>query len=202
MRSYFDSQAASYDEYTAGDNWTPNVVLAEVLFGSGPDVRTVFDLGTGTGQTLAAVAELYPAAQLTGSDLSPEMLARAARRLPDARLIEGEASAVLRTETATFDLVTAIGCLELIPDVEQILSLLAARVAAGGRLALTVEPPVAGLDGHDQAFASGRHTSLLTTAQVLRALPSCSLIDSQLFVAYRRAGVPVLYELLLLRQAD
>jgi ubiquinone/menaquinone biosynthesis C-methylase UbiE len=104
MRSYFDNQAASYDEYTAGDNWTPNVVLAEVLFGSGPDVRTVFDLGTGTGQTLAAVAALYPAAQLTGCDLSPEMLARAARRLPHARLIEGEASVVLRTETASFDL--------------------------------------------------------------------------------------------------
>ncbi len=46
----------------------------------------VLDLGVGTGETAGRVLQLYPDALLIGIDSSPDMLARAAERLPGADL--------------------------------------------------------------------------------------------------------------------
>jgi len=51
------------------------------------DVHAVLDLGTGTGETAAAILDLYPDARLTGIDGSAQMLAVARRRL-DQRQVE------------------------------------------------------------------------------------------------------------------
>ncbi len=52
--------------------------------------QQILDLGCGTGKNLCALANAFPQAQITGVDLSPAMLAQAARNLaqklePDAR---------------------------------------------------------------------------------------------------------------------
>ncbi len=56
---------------------------------TGIDVRTILDLGVGTGETAVRVAQKHPTAHLSGVDESPAMLAYARRRLPDAEFIVG-----------------------------------------------------------------------------------------------------------------
>jgi tRNA (cmo5U34)-methyltransferase len=51
---------------------------------AGLDVSSVLDLGTGTGETLAAVLALHPAARAVGVDESEGMLGAARARFPEA----------------------------------------------------------------------------------------------------------------------
>src|SRR3954453_23603876 len=116
-RRYFDAQADSYDDYTGNGAWTPNHYLAgvlETLAADGIEVRTALDLGTGTGQTLEVVRATFPQARLSATDLSSTMLQRAASKVPDARFVVADLSSYVAGLTESFDLVTAVGCLELV----------------------------------------------------------------------------------------
>lgn len=209
-RRYFDSHAASYDEYTAGGAWTPNQYLAGVLralVADGVEVRTALDLGAGTGQTLAVVRAAFPQARLWASDVSPAMLRRAALKVPDARFEVADLSSHVASLTASFDLVTAVGCLEMVSDLMTVLPRLMERVNPRGHLALTIEPLIDGLGaeqvsnahpGDDPGEPRWRHT--WSTARLLQALPGGQLRSSHLFTAYHRGDTPVLYELFLIRK--
>lgn len=52
----------------------------------GIEARSILELGTGTGETAAAVAAVHPGARLVGIDESEAMLETARQRLPDADL--------------------------------------------------------------------------------------------------------------------
>ncbi len=52
-------------------------------------VRSILDLGTGTGATASAVLGVHPSAHLTGVDESASMLNRAKDLLPEATLVVG-----------------------------------------------------------------------------------------------------------------
>lgn len=212
-RRYFDAHADSYDDYTGNGAWTPNLYLASVLDALRADeaeVRTALDLGTGTGQTLAVVHTTFPQARLWASDVSAAMLQHAARKVPSAQFEVADLASYVAGLTECFDLVTAIGCLELIGDLESVLPMLMRHVNPGGHLALTFEPVVDEV-GAEHAASSGSPADLdseprwhytWSTARVLRALPGGQLRSSHLFTAYERAGTPVLYELLLLRRGE
>lgn len=147
-RRYFDSQADRYDEYTGGGAWTPNHYLAGVLqtlVANQVEVRTALDLGTGTGQTLAVVRTTFPHARLWASDVSEAMLHHAARRVPDAYFEVADIAGHLAGLTESFDLITAIGCLELVGDLTDVLPQLMRHVNPAGHLALTIEPVLDGL---------------------------------------------------------
>jgi trans-aconitate methyltransferase len=207
LRRYFDAQADNYDEYTGDGAWTPNQYLARVLHALVADrveVRTALDLGAGTGQTLEVIRAAYPHARLWACDLSPAMLQRAALKVPDAHFQVADVSDHVAGLTESFDLITAIGCLEMVGDLMTVLPQLMRHLNLGGHLALTAE---ALIDGHGAEQVS---TALSTpegedqrccyswsTARLLRALPDGRLRSSHLFTAYHRAGKPVLYELLL-----
>jgi len=205
---YFDAQADSYDEYTAAGAWTPNQYLAGVLdtlVAGEVEVHTALDLGAGTGQTLEVVRAAFPQARLWASDVSAAMLRRAALRVPDAQVEVAELSSYVAGLTDSFDLVTAVGCLELVSDLMTVLPKLMRAVNPGGHLALTIEPPLDGLGAEHEATAlSGADTDdarwryTWSTARLLQALPGGRLRSSHLFTAYHRAGKPVLYELLLI----
>jgi len=210
LRRYFDAHADSYDDYTADGAWTPNQYLAgvlETLTAGGVEVRTALDLGTGTGQTLEIVGAAFPQARLWASDLSAAMLRRAALRVPDAHFVVADISSHVAGLTESFDLVTAVGCLEMVADLMTVLPQLMRHVNPGGHLALTAEALVdgqgaeqarvalSGADGDDR-----RWCYRWSTAQLLRALPGGELRSSHLFTAYHRGETPVLYELLLIRK--
>jgi trans-aconitate methyltransferase len=213
-RRYFDAHADSYDEYTGNGAWSPNHYLAGVLHAlvaDGVEVRTALDLGAGTGQTLAVVHTTFPQARLWASDVSPAMLERAARKVPSAVFEVADISSQVTGLTESFDLVTAIGCLELVSDLESVLPKLMQHVNPGGHLALTFEP-VIDEEGAEHAASTGSSAADIddeprwrytwSTARVLQALPGGRLLASHLFTAYQRAGTPVLYELLLVRRDE
>ena len=212
-RRYFDAHAESYDDYTGNGAWTPNRYLAgmlETLVADKVEVRTALDLGTGTGQTLEVVQATFPKARLWASDLSAAMLQRAAVKVPNAQFEVADLSGYVAGLTRSFDLVTAIGCLEMVGDLMTVLPRLMRHVNPGGHLALTFEPLIDG-SGAEHAASSGSPADIdneprwhhtWSTARVLQALPDGRLRSSHLFTAYQRAGTPILYELLLVRRAE
>jgi predicted TPR repeat methyltransferase len=212
QRRFFDGLADSYDEHAGEAAWTPNRYLAgvlETLVADEVEVATALDLGTGTGQTLAAVRTAFPQARLWASDISAAMLERAASRVPEASFEVTDISSYLDGLTESFDLITAVGCLELVDDLMDVLPRLMQHVNPGGHLALTFEPLVDGLGrGHARTVSprsspeEPRWWNTWSTARVLQALPGGRLCSSHLFTAYQRAERPVLYELLLLRKDE
>lgn len=80
--AYLDSMLAEIPAYPEFEER-----VAEATVGS--HVRTILELGVGTGETAGRVLELHPGARLTGVDASEAMLGWARERLPDADLRVG-----------------------------------------------------------------------------------------------------------------
>jgi 2-polyprenyl-3-methyl-5-hydroxy-6-metoxy-1,4-benzoquinol methylase len=78
------------------------------------DVRTVLDVGCGSGENLAALAGAMPHLALSGVDVSPEALALAAKRVPGARLRELDIEKDKLSER--FDLVISLQVVEHLAD--------------------------------------------------------------------------------------
>ncbi len=95
----YDGGWFSYSEYVAG-------LVAEIEEESRRTFRSVCDAACGTGLLLYWLRQNGSEAKLAGFDLSPEMLERARRRLPGARLRVGD----LREFPlqGPFDLVTCV----------------------------------------------------------------------------------------------
>jgi glycogen synthase len=92
---------------------------------------TILDVGCGPGRLLAPLARSH---QVTGSDISPEMLEEARRRCPpDVRLVEADARK-LPFPDHSFDAVIALDLLPHLPELESGLRELARVVVPGGVL--------------------------------------------------------------------
>ncbi|QCV89094.1 methyltransferase domain-containing protein [Acidipropionibacterium jensenii] len=130
IRVRFDARAHSYDS-SAMHRALAHEVASFVDPGHG---SAVLDVATGTGLVLRALARRCPdrELQLTGIDISPGMLEVARRRLPRATLTVGDAAA-LPFATDSFDLVTCVAALHLIPDVATMAEESARVLRSGGR---------------------------------------------------------------------
>lgn len=97
----------------------------------------VLDVGCGDGDL--AVALFRRGANVTGLDADPRMLAAAERRLRDehasATLVEGDIHA-LPFADSSFDVVTAVAVLCLVPDAQSAVRAMARVLKPGGRLVL------------------------------------------------------------------
>jgi predicted TPR repeat methyltransferase len=136
----YDALAATYDEMTSGNGWSANRRARELLDPLGLAPARVLDLGAGTGQTAVVLHELFPAADLTLVDPSAGMLAQARGKVPAADVVAADAASFLRGDDREWDLVAAIGVLELVPDLFEVLRLAAGRLATGGHLVVSHEP--------------------------------------------------------------
>jgi SAM-dependent methyltransferase len=96
-------------------------------------VERALDLGCGDGRLTSEL----DATELTAADVSAVALARAARRLPDARIVELEPDAVLPFGDGSFDLVLCTETIEHVRDVQLLLSEVRRVLRPGGTLALT-----------------------------------------------------------------
>ena len=127
LRTMFDGLAPTWETRIG-----PHHLLAlEAALADVPAPAHVLDLGTGTGVVALALAERYPAAEVTGIDLSPGMVEEARQKLsPElagrVRFEVGDASA-LEYPDGAFDLVVLSN---MIPFYDE----LARIVARGGTL--------------------------------------------------------------------
>lgn len=97
----------------------------------------VLDLGCGSG--LSGIALKPFAAELTGIDLSPEMLELARKRNIYDRLETGEITAWLANTQKQFDIIASLDCLIYFGDLGPIVSAAAKKLRAGGALFLSTE---------------------------------------------------------------
>lgn len=201
----YDALAPTYDEMTTGNGWSANQRARDLLVPLGLAPARVLDLGAGTGQTAVVLRELFPAAALTLVDPSPGMLALAGGKVPDAEVVAADAESFLRACDGEWDLVTAIGFLELLPDLFEVLRLSVARLAPGAHLVVSHEPllddgsvqatPVSVVGGHHQVR---RHPS----EEVERRAASYGLqrVASEVCVAFERSDDgPAVYEIVVWR---
>ncbi len=154
VRDLFDGFAMRFDEQlVAGLQYRAPELLAALLGEVGVPAAgalRVLDLGCGTG--LSGVPLRPFAARLEGLDLSPRMLAEAARRAPlyDA-LHEADLLAWLPEQAGRFDLIIAADVLCYLGDLRAPLTALWAALAPGGTVAFSLEE--GGEDG--PAYALG-----------------------------------------------
>jgi SAM-dependent methyltransferase len=101
-----------------------------------PNARSVLEIGCGTGFTLLALRDALPRAALTATELFPEGLEFARRRVPEAHFEQLDARDT-RYEGA-FDLVGAFDVLEHIDDDGAVLRAMRRALRPGGGLIVTV----------------------------------------------------------------
>ncbi len=101
-----------------------------------PHARSLHEIGCGTGYVLSALREVYPHAELSGSELFAEGLVHARRRLADVRFVQMDARDMPFRDA--FDVVGAFDVLEHIDDDDRVLREVHAALHAHGGLLLTV----------------------------------------------------------------
>lgn len=176
----FDERAGQYDESA----FHRELAEAIVRFAGTGNVRSVLDMATGTGLVLRALPE--KGIRKVGVDLSPGMIAVARGHLPEAQLIVGDASIAPELEDASFDLVTCVTALHLLPNPADALRSWRSVLAPDGRVVVGVfrtgdardVPEVAEAMSHgEQRRPHGTHDELharVGTEEALRALAAKS----------------------------
>ena len=107
------------------------------------------DAACGTGRHAAYLAQLGH--QVLGVDLTPEMLARARERVPEAEFQTADLRQ-LPSKDASFELVICGLALAHLPDLDDPMSELARVLAPGGRLVISVLHPFQALLGWHAPF--------------------------------------------------
>lgn len=92
------------------------------------------DLGCGPGNSTELLAERFPEAAVVGLDTSPDMLATARTRLPQAQFRQDDAATFTLERPA--DLLFANAVLQWVPDHASLFPRLLTQVAPGGVLAV------------------------------------------------------------------
>jgi ubiquinone/menaquinone biosynthesis C-methylase UbiE len=115
----FDSLAPTWETRVSAVHLEPLVAALRHV----DEPARVLDLGTGTGAAARLLVSRYPAAEVTGADMSPEMVRQAQARATTERYVVADASALPFADDS-FDLVTLVN---MIPFYDEL-----ARVTAPG----------------------------------------------------------------------
>jgi ubiquinone/menaquinone biosynthesis C-methylase UbiE len=123
MRLQFDRLAPRWDTMRSPDHLSSFELALGEVDGSPP---RVLDLGTGTGAAAFAVARRFPEAQVTGADLSNEMLAEARRKTPPelAQRVRFEQADAARLpfEDDSFELVTLANMIPFFDELARVVA--------------------------------------------------------------------------------
>jgi malonyl-CoA O-methyltransferase len=117
FRRYFDCLAPRWDRIA--DPRDLGAIAAAL--GDVPPPRRALDVGTGTGNAAFLVAERFPGAEVTGVDLSAEMIAIARAKGSRVRFETADAAA-LPFEGGSFDLVTLSNAIPFFDEVARVLA--------------------------------------------------------------------------------
>jgi len=116
MREMFDRIAPTWETRLG-----PHHLGALRLALDGLSPKRVLDVGTGTGVAALALAEWFPAAEVTGVDLSTGMVAEAERKGGRVRFLVADASR-LPFPDASFDLVVLMNAVPFFDELARILA--------------------------------------------------------------------------------
>ena len=189
--------AARYDRFEAERARPSRDLIARIPL---KNPRRILDLGCGSALSTAELRRAYPKAKIVGVDLSPDMLAAAAKRLPEIKFVEGDAASF---DTRGFDLVFANAVFHWVPGHLGVVARIAGDLPEGGVLAFQSpdnedEPShrlmraVAALpEFRDSARAQGAREPIGGFADYERALsPPCAELDLWRTVYAHRLGSP------------
>jgi trans-aconitate 2-methyltransferase len=124
----------SAKQYTAFEDERTRPVRDLVSAIPAIEARLVIDLGCGPGNSTEVLAARFPKASILGLDSSPDMIAAARLRLPNAQFSVGSIEAW--TDSGPFDVILANAVLQWIPNHRTLLPELVARLATGGGIAI------------------------------------------------------------------
>jgi ubiquinone/menaquinone biosynthesis C-methylase UbiE len=123
MRLQFDRLAPRWDTMRDPDHLSS---FGRALEGVDGSPQRVLDLGTGTGAAAFSVARRFPEAQVTGADLSKEMVAEARRKTPPELAervgFEQADAARLPYSDASFELVTLANMIPFFDELTRVLA--------------------------------------------------------------------------------
>jgi predicted TPR repeat methyltransferase len=136
--AYFDRFAETFDKQLVEVlGYDVPEKLARLVAAHGGELPRAVDLGCGTG---LAVRHLRPGrSRLVGVDLSPRMLAKAAKRRAYDELVEADMIAFLEQTSETFDLVFVADALIYLGGLDAFLTAAGRVMPAGALLAFNVE---------------------------------------------------------------
>ncbi|MEM9144740.1 MAG: methyltransferase [Pseudomonadota bacterium] len=197
VATLFDQTAERFDEILVEQlGYAVPMLLRERLdaIGAGPFGR-LLDLGCGTGLAGESLADL--AEEVTGVDLSEEMLGEADARGAYDALYAGDAAAFLAVSgeegEPPFDLIVATDMLPYLGALEALFEGLAARLARGGLVALSAET-MAQAEIGPSGYCVGAHHRFAHSERYLRArLAAVGLLvrDWQPITVRYESGTPV-----------
>lgn len=95
------------------------------------EIKTVLDLGTGSGDFIKVLKDVFPAAKIIGADPHVESLEKAKRKYPDVVLME-MAAEKLEFPDNTFDVASISMALHHLPDIQTSLNEMQRVVKPGG----------------------------------------------------------------------
>lgn len=147
-----------------------------------PGLASFFDVGCGTGYVLSRVAEAFPGAALSGSELVAAGLRAASKTNPACELVQMDARRIPFADE--FDAIGAFDVLEHIAEDGLVLSQMHAALRPGGLLLLTVPQhgwlwsPVDSHSGHVRRYGSAELQAKVRAAgfTVLRSGSFVSLL--------------------------
>lgn len=102
--------AATYEtDFVANQGYQHPKVISELFHNQLPEISNVIDIGTGTGLVGKYLKELRPNITIDGIDISPEMLAEAAKKNVYRNLYEKDLTKPVSGTEAPYDALITIG---------------------------------------------------------------------------------------------
>jgi tRNA threonylcarbamoyl adenosine modification protein (Sua5/YciO/YrdC/YwlC family) len=138
LAGQFHFDPAGYAEMIRADIPGYEQFQAEVATASGVGARRVLELGTGTGETAAALLARHPGAEFVGIDESSAMLGAARSRLPADRVSLHAGRLQEPLPEGPFDLVASALCVHHLSGAEKrdLFARVASVLGPGGRFVL------------------------------------------------------------------
>jgi predicted TPR repeat methyltransferase len=140
VTTMFDGLAGSFDEALHRIEYRAPALVGQALQRAAGEPRQelgIADVGCGTG-LLAPYLRPY-ARHLVGVDLSPKMLAQAAKRALYDESVVAELGSFLRASQGGFDVVASSDTLVYFGDLREVLAAARRSLRQGGRLVFTLE---------------------------------------------------------------
>lgn len=109
-KNLYAKWAATYEsDFVANQGYQHPKVIAELFDSHLPELKTVVDIGTGTGLVGKYLSKLRPGLIIDGIDISPEMLAEASKKKVYRNLFERDLTKSIKDVANPYDALITIG---------------------------------------------------------------------------------------------